>query len=49
MEILEASWAEVIEFQPDLVLVSAGFDAFEGDPITDLRLRPEDFAKLGTG
>ncbi len=47
MELLEASWTEVIEFQPDLVLVSAGFDAFEGDPITDLRLRPEDFAKLG--
>ncbi len=48
MEILEASWAEVIEFQPDLVLVSAGFDAFEGDPITDLRLRAEDYAKLGS-
>ena len=47
MEILEASWAEVIEFQPDLVLVSAGFDAYKDDPITDLRLGIEDFAKLG--
>ena len=44
---LEASWADVLAFKPDLVLVSAGFDAFAGDPLTDLRLRPEDFAALG--
>ncbi len=44
---LEASWADVLAFQPDLVLVSAGFDAFAGDPLTDLRLRPKEFAALG--
>jgi acetoin utilization deacetylase AcuC-like enzyme len=44
---LEISWAEVLAFQPGLVLVSAGFDAYAGDPITDLRLMPTDFAQLG--
>ncbi len=44
---LEASWADVLAFQPDLVLVSAGFDAYAGDPLTDLRLRPREFVALG--
>jgi acetoin utilization deacetylase AcuC-like enzyme len=44
---LEASWADLLAFQPDLVLISAGFDAYAGDPITDLRLMPPDFAQLG--
>jgi acetoin utilization deacetylase AcuC-like enzyme len=29
------------------VLVSAGFDAFEGDPITEMTLALDDFAELG--
>lgn len=37
----------LIEFEPDLVLVSAGFDAFAGDPITQMSLEPEDFALFG--
>ncbi len=44
---LEASWADVLAFQPGLVLVSAGFDAYAGDPLTDMRLRPKEFAALG--
>ena len=44
---LEQSWADVLAFRPDLVLVSAGFDAYAGDPLTDLRLRPREFAALG--
>ena len=44
---LEKSWADVLAFQPDLILVSAGFDAYAGDPLTDLRLRPKEFAALG--
>jgi acetoin utilization deacetylase AcuC-like enzyme len=44
---LAASWDAVLAFQPDLILVSAGFDAYAGDPITDLRLRPREFAELG--
>ncbi len=44
---MEESWADVLAFAPDLVLVSAGFDAYAGDPLTDLRLRPKEFAALG--
>ena len=29
-------------FEPDFVLVSAGFDAMAGDPLGDLRLEPSD-------
>ncbi|NCQ23855.1 MAG: acetoin utilization protein [Rhodobacteraceae bacterium CG17_big_fil_post_rev_8_21_14_2_50_63_15] len=31
-------------FKPDLILVSAGFDAHRDDPLADLRLTTEDFA-----
>jgi len=47
MEILERSWKEVLDFKPDLLLVSAGFDAYEGDPITEMTLRRRDFGVLG--
>ncbi|MFN2507395.1 MAG: histone deacetylase family protein [Chthoniobacterales bacterium] len=33
--------------KPDLLLVSAGFDAYAGDPITQMRLEAEDFATCG--
>jgi acetoin utilization deacetylase AcuC-like enzyme len=45
--VLAESWGAVLAFRPDLILVSAGFDAYAGDPITDLRLRPKEFAELG--
>ena len=38
---------ELIGFKPDLLLVSAGFDAYAGDPITEMSLAPEDFATFG--
>ena len=47
LRVLAESWAEVLAFGPDLILVSAGFDAYAGDPLTDLRLRPKEFAALG--
>ncbi len=47
MDALARSWEAVLAFQPDLVLVSAGFDAFAGDPITAMTLEPADFAELG--
>ena len=47
LAVLEESWADVLAFKPDLILVSAGFDAYAGDPLTDLRLRPKEFAALG--
>jgi acetoin utilization deacetylase AcuC-like enzyme len=37
----------LIEFNPDILLVSAGFDAFAGDPITEMTLEREHFAKFG--
>ena len=44
---LRASLDAVVAFRPDLLLVSAGFDAYVRDPITDLTLEREDFATLG--
>jgi acetoin utilization deacetylase AcuC-like enzyme len=37
----------LVAAKPDLILVSAGFDAFRGDPITQMTLEPEDFATFG--
>ncbi len=44
---LARSWDKVLGFRPDLVLVSAGFDAYARDPITEMTLEREDFATLG--
>lgn len=38
---------QLIAFKPSLLLVSAGFDAYLGDPITEMTLEPEDFATFG--
>ncbi|MEY2492425.1 MAG: hypothetical protein QOH24_1376 [Verrucomicrobiota bacterium] len=38
---------ELVAFKPNLLLVSAGFDAYAGDPITEMTLEPEDFATFG--
>jgi acetoin utilization deacetylase AcuC-like enzyme len=38
---------ELVAFKPDLLLVSAGFDAYAGDPITEMSLATEDFAIFG--
>ena len=41
-------WLPVLEqLQPELLLVSAGFDAHQGDPLGDLRLQPADYGWLG--
>ncbi|HMD61211.1 MAG TPA: histone deacetylase [Opitutaceae bacterium] len=47
LEALRASLDAVVAFRPDLVLVSAGFDAYARDPITEMALEIEDFAALG--
>jgi acetoin utilization deacetylase AcuC-like enzyme len=41
------AWEAVLGFKPDLVLVSAGFDAYARDPITAMTLEADDFAELG--
>jgi acetoin utilization deacetylase AcuC-like enzyme len=48
MRILKKSWEELLEFKPALILVSAGFDAYAKDPITEMSLEKEDFRTLGT-
>ncbi len=37
----------LIEFDPDIVLVSAGFDAYAGDPLTEMTLEQKDFTNFG--
>lgn len=37
----------LVAFRPDLMLVSAGFDAYVNDPITNLRLESEHFHRFG--
>jgi acetoin utilization deacetylase AcuC-like enzyme len=47
MVALAESWQVVLDFNPDLILVSAGFDAYAQDPITNMTLEIADFAVLG--
>ena len=47
LDALRASLDAVVAFRPDLVLVSAGFDAYARDPITEMELEMDDFASLG--
>jgi acetoin utilization deacetylase AcuC-like enzyme len=44
---LRESLDAILAFQPGLILVSAGFDAYARDPITAMSLETEDFATLG--
>jgi acetoin utilization deacetylase AcuC-like enzyme len=48
MAALRASFDAVLAFAPDLILVSAGFDAYARDPITSMTLEADDFAMLGS-
>ncbi len=48
MEVLARSWEAILDFEPGLVLVSAGFDAYELDPLTEMRLRSSDYEALGS-
>ena len=47
MAAIRQSLDAVCAFNPDLVLVSAGFDAYAEDPITEMTLEIDDFAMLG--
>lgn len=46
-EALEAAFEALARFQPEVLVVSAGFDAYVGDPLSDASLEPEDFLWLG--
>jgi acetoin utilization deacetylase AcuC-like enzyme len=47
LDITRRSLDKLIAFEPDLLLVSAGFDAYARDPLLQLTLEREDFATLG--
>ena len=38
---------KLLKFQPDLLLISAGFDAYVNDPLVQMTLEPEDFVTFG--
>jgi acetoin utilization deacetylase AcuC-like enzyme len=47
VEVVQCALQNLFEFNPDLLLVSAGFDAYSGDPLVQMTLEKEDFAKFG--
>jgi acetoin utilization deacetylase AcuC-like enzyme len=47
VEIARRALEKLLEFKPDLLLVSAGFDAFSGDPLVQMTLEREDFSTFG--
>jgi acetoin utilization deacetylase AcuC-like enzyme len=47
MHAMEEALQNLLGARPDLLLISAGFDAYVSDPITQMSLEQEDFATLG--
>jgi len=47
VKIAKQSLEKLVAFKPDLLLVSAGFDAYVHDPLLQLTLEHEDFANFG--
>jgi acetoin utilization deacetylase AcuC-like enzyme len=47
LEIARRSFDKLIAFEPDLLLVSAGFDGYARDPLLQLTLEHQDFATFG--
>jgi acetoin utilization deacetylase AcuC-like enzyme len=43
----EQALDQLKEFKPDLIGVSAGFDAYARDPLLQMTLEREDFAQFG--
>jgi acetoin utilization deacetylase AcuC-like enzyme len=44
---LDEGLSRIRDFQPNLLAVSAGFDAYKGDPITSMNLEVETFYEIG--
>jgi acetoin utilization deacetylase AcuC-like enzyme len=44
---IERALQKLLLAKPGLLLVSAGFDAYAGDPLTEMTLETEDFATFG--
>jgi acetoin utilization deacetylase AcuC-like enzyme len=48
VDVAERALEKLLKFKPDTLLVSAGFDAYSGDPLVQMTLEQEDFAMFGT-
>ncbi|TIN67449.1 MAG: histone deacetylase family protein, partial [Mesorhizobium sp.] len=44
---LEDACAKLAAYAPDVVVVSLGVDTFEKDPISQFKLKSEDYPKIG--
>ncbi len=47
VDVAKRALEKLLKFDPHLLLVSAGFDAYSGDPLVQMTLEQEDFAKFG--
>lgn len=47
VETLARSINVIKQFSPDILAVSLGFDTYEGDPLAQLKLKKEDYKKIG--
>jgi acetoin utilization deacetylase AcuC-like enzyme len=47
VNVAKRSLETLVKFKPDLLLVSAGFDGYARDPLLQMTLEREDFAKFG--
>jgi acetoin utilization deacetylase AcuC-like enzyme len=47
IEVAKRALDKLVAFKPDLLLVSAGFDAYAGDPLVQMTLQPGDFSTFG--
>lgn len=48
LNIFKKALEEVKDFSPQLIAVSAGFDTYKDDPLTELNLEKETFAKISS-
>ena len=44
---LEDACAKIAAYAPDVLVVSLGVDTFEKDPISQFKLKSEDYPKIG--
>lgn len=47
LKVLEIALSEIKKFNPDVLAVSAGFDTYIEDPITNIKLTKESYRKIG--
>jgi acetoin utilization deacetylase AcuC-like enzyme len=47
LEVAKRALDKLVAFKPSLLLVSAGFDAYAGDPLLQMTLEREDFSTIG--